>query len=192
VGRVAGERRRDVVPADLQRVARHDPHEGTLGGHQGGERDHVVLDEHVGPVPRDDLAQLWLAVLRAIDQRLVRRLHECRQLLAGGLGELRCRLVDEVDPELTGRLLFRVRVGFGQVDEVLDEAEGLQPAGPRRLGGEHDPMPPVEEHLAEPDALVGGSIRGLGQEQHGQGIAHAAHASGGRARAIRPIRRLVL
>ena len=74
----------------------------------------------------DDLAELRLAVLGAVDQRPVRRLHERRQLVHRRLGELRRGLVDEVDPELPGRLLGGVGVGLGQVDEVLDEPEGRE------------------------------------------------------------------
>ena len=174
--RVAGEHRRDVVAAHLERVAGDDPDERRVACHQCGERDDVVLDDHVGPVLGDDLPQPRLGVPRSLDQRGVRRLDEARELVAGRLGELRCRLVDEVDPELTGRPLLRVGVWLGEVDERLHEAVRREPAGPRRLGREHHPVPPVEQHLAEADALVGGPVGRLRHEHHGQRFAHAGHA----------------
>ncbi len=188
--RVAGEDGRYVVAAHLERVARDDPDERRIGGHQRGEADDVVLDDHVGPVLGDDLAQPRLGVPRALDQRGVRRLDEGRELVARRLGELRGGLVDEVDPELTGRLgAVGAGVGIrrGEVDQRLHEPERLQPARPRRLGREHHAVPAVEQHLAEPDALVGGSVRRLRHEHHGQRLAHPRHAIAG---SPRPVRRL--
>ncbi len=105
-------------------------------------------------------------------ERLVRRVDERRELVAGRLGELRRGLVDEVDPELAGRTLGRIGVGLGEVDQRLDEAVRRQPAGPRRLRGEHHAVTPVEQHLAQPDALVGRPVRRLRHEHHGQLIGH--------------------
>src|SRR5262245_42389017 len=65
-GRVAGERRGDPRPLNLQWVARDDPYERHPGRVQGGERDHVVLDDDIRAYPLDDLQQVRLAVLRAV------------------------------------------------------------------------------------------------------------------------------
>src|SRR3954453_16279534 len=45
--------------------------------------------------------------------------------------------------------------GVGEVAQVPDEPIGLDPSRPRRLGREDDPVPLVEQHLPETDALVG-------------------------------------
>ena len=151
--RVAGEDRRDVRPAHLERVARHDPDVRRVGGHQRRERDDVVLDDHVGPLPGDDLLQLRLAVLRAVDQRLERRLHERRELLAGRLGELRRRLLDEVDPELACRLCPASGSASGrrrEVDQVLDEAVRREPARPRRSAANTTRCPVSSSTLPRP------------------------------------------
>ena len=135
VRRQARVRRRDVRPPNLERIARHDANEWLPGRHERRETDDVVLDDDVRPLPLDDLAELRLAVARAVDERLPGRLHECRELLDRRLAELGRRVADEVLPELAG-VLRAVTVaagilrGRGEIDEILDEAEGLELAGP--------------------------------------------------------------
>ena len=146
-----------IAALHLQRIAGHDPHERRARGHQRREAVDVVLDDHVRLLPVDDLAQLRLAVHRAVDQRLPRRLHEGCELLDRRLAELGRRVADEVDPELTRVLGLRVRVGLRrrrQIDEILDEPERLQPAVPRRLGREHDAVAALAQGVADADAVV--------------------------------------
>jgi hypothetical protein len=96
----------------LERIARHDPHPRAPGGDDCGERDHVVLDDHVRLDLVEDLAQAVVDVFRAVDQRLPRRLDELPELLDRRLPEDRSRLADEVLPELTRLLLAFRRPGM--------------------------------------------------------------------------------
>ena len=69
----------------------------------------------------------------------------------------------------------RRRVGLGrrrEVDEVLDEPERLEPARPRRLGGEHDPVAAPAQDVADADAVVRRAVGRLGHEQDGQRLGH--------------------
>ncbi len=173
VRRQAGVRRRDVRPSDLQRIAGDDANERFARRLERRERDDVVFDDHVRRRTGDDLAELRFAVLCPVDQRLPGRLHEGCELLDGRLPELRRRVPDEVLPELT-RVLGR-RVGRWrrcQVDEILDEAEGLQPSLPGRLGREHDAMTAPPEHVTDADAVVRRAEGRLRHEQDGQGLGH--------------------
>src|SRR5258708_3843400 len=58
---------------------------------------------------------------------------------------------------------------FGEVDQVLGESKRLELALPGCLGGEDDPVPAAAEHVADPDAVVGGPVGALRHEQDGQG-----------------------
>ena len=122
-----------------------------------------------GRDPVEDLAQLRLAVHRAVDQRLPGRLDERLELLDRGLAELRRGVADEVLPELPG-VLARPRPSARrrEVDQVLLEAECGEPAPPRRLGREDHPVPPAPQYVADADAVVGRPVRRLGHEQDGQ------------------------
>ena len=71
VGRQAGIRRRYIAPGHLERLAGHDPDERCARTQQRRKRDDVVLDDHVRSLPRDDLAELRLAVAGAVDQGLL-------------------------------------------------------------------------------------------------------------------------
>ena len=128
------ERRRHTGARHLERTAGHDPHERRPRGHQRGKEHDVVLDDDVGAMRGDDLAQPRLAVLGTVDERLIGRLDERRQLLDGRLAELGRRLGDEVGPELSG-ILVAVRGGrrVGEIDEFLDEAERRRACPPTKL-----------------------------------------------------------
>ena len=176
-GRVAGERRRQRRVGDLQRVAGHDPHERDTGGQQRGEADHVVFDDHIRAGARHDPGQLLLAVLGAADQFRPDRLDPGVQLLDGRLAELRRGAGDELLPERPGVLPALIRVlawvGWpagrrGEVNQVLLEAERLQPALPRGLGREHHAVPAAAQHIADADAVIGRPVRALRHEQDGQ------------------------
>src|SRR6202042_2389522 len=95
-----------------------------------------------------------LAVLGAVDERLVRGLDERSQLFDGRLAKLRCGLGDEVGPELSCVLLAGTFGRFSEVDEFLDEAEGLELACPRALGGEDDGVATIAQDRGQSDALV--------------------------------------
>ena len=97
--------------------------ECSCGEWQRGKRHHVVLDDHVRLLPRDDLLQLWLAVLGALDERGEGRLDERRQLLDGRLAELRGGLADEVLPELPGVLSLGIRVRRCKIHQILDRVD---------------------------------------------------------------------
>ena len=89
----------------------------------------------------DDLGKLFVAVLGTVDEGLPRRPHERLELLDRRPAELRGGLFDEVGPELAGAGLPIGLVRWRrEIDEVFDEAERLETAGPRRLRGEHDPV----------------------------------------------------
>src|SRR6202044_847642 len=68
----------------------------------------------------------------------------------------------------------------GQVDQVLLEAERLEPAFPRSLGREHHPVPAAAQDVADPDAVVGWPVRAFRHEQDGQGPAGHVCSLGGR------------
>ena len=79
----------------------------------------------------------------------------------GWMNELSCSTVgcgtrrgiaDEVDPELAGVGFGAVGVGLGrrcQVDEILLEAQHVELALPRPLGGEHHAVPSLAEHVGD-------------------------------------------
>src|SRR2546425_3481058 len=79
--RVAGKRWRNVRILQLARVARDDAHPRPARRMQRRKGDHVVLDDHVGPQLVDDLAEPRLDVLRAVAERLPRRLDKTLELL---------------------------------------------------------------------------------------------------------------
>ena len=170
VDRIAAERRREVGILPFERVAAHDPYPRRAVGEQGREAAHVVLDDHVRLRAGQDLPELRLAELRAVDQRFKHRPDERVELLDRRLAELRCRLRDEVGPELPGVLVALGR--WGQVHEILLEAEGLETAAPGRLRGEDHAVPTPHEDLADPDAVVRGPIGALGHEDDGERIGH--------------------
>ena len=165
IERVPAERGWQGRVLHLQRVAAHDAHPGSSVGQEGRERVDVVLDDHVGVDPVQDVPQLRLAVRGAVDERRPDGLDERAELLDRRLAELRRRLGDEVGPELPGVLRAGVLRWRSEVDEVLLEAQRLQTALPRRLGGEHDPMAAPLEDLADPDAVVRRPVGTLGHEQ---------------------------
>ena len=114
-------------------VSTDDPDERFAGCLERRKRHDVVLDDHIRLLAGDDLADLRLAELRAVNERLPRRLHEGAELVDRRLPELWRRVADEVLPELTGVRGASARVGLRrrrEVDEILDEAERLEPAGP--------------------------------------------------------------
>ena len=162
VDRVAAELRRQRRVGELERVAAHDPHPRRAVREQRRERADVVLDDHVRLGAVEDGLQLRLAVDRPVQQRRPDGLDERGELLDRGLAELRRRLHDEVGPELAGVLLALGR--RREVDEILLEAERFQAALPRRFGGEHDAVPALLEHLADPDAVVRRPVGALGHE----------------------------
>ena len=189
-GRVAGERGRQRRVGDLQRVAGDDPDEWNPRRQQGGEGDHVVFDDDVRAGARHDLGQLLLAVPRAADQFRPDRLDPGVELLDGGFAELRRGAGDELLPERPGVLrgLFR---GRGQVDQVLLEAERLEPALPRSLGREHHPVPAAAQHVADADAVIGRPVRAFRHEQDGQrpaGHVFSLGDDGGPVRPVCPVR----
>ncbi len=97
-----------------------------------------------------------MAVSGAADQFLPYGTDDRVDLLNSRLAELRRSIADEVLPELPGVLAARPgRHRRRQIDEVLLEAERLQPMAPRRLGRENNPMAAAEQHIADPDAVVG-------------------------------------
>ena len=59
-----------------------------------------------------------------------------------------------------------------EVDEVLDEPERLEPAAPRRLGGEHHRVARFAEDVADADAVVGRAVGRLRHEQDGERLRH--------------------
>jgi pimeloyl-ACP methyl ester carboxylesterase len=116
----------------------------------------------------DDLPQARLAVPRAVDERLIRRLNERRQLLDGRLAELRHGLGDEVGPELA-RVLVIGSVGrLGEIDELLDEAERGELARPGPFGGEDDGVAPLAQNRRQANALIRRSIGRLRPEHDRQ------------------------
>ena len=99
---------------------------------------------------------------------LPRRLHESAELIERRGAEHRLGVADEVGPELTGGLLGRVGGRRRrEVDEILDEPERLEPAGPRCLGGEHHPVAVLAQQVADADAVVRRPVGTLRHEQEG-------------------------
>src|SRR5690606_19430746 len=163
-----GEDRRDVLAADLQRVAGDDADELLARRQQRREGDHVVLDDDVRVDLLDDLLEPRLAVLGAVDQLLVDRGGDGLQLLTGALAVLRPGVADEVLPELAR---VRVLLLFGrrrEVDELLPEALGFELALPGRLRREDDPVAAAAEDVGDADAVVGGAVGAFRPEQDGE------------------------
>ena len=164
------ERRHDRV-LDLGRVARHDPRPRPAARHHRRERDHVVLDDHVGLQLADDLLEARVHVDRAVDQRLPGRLDELGDLLQRRLAEDRRRVADEVDPELPRDLGLRGR--RAEPHQALLEPLGLEVAGERLLDDEHDPVAAPPQHVADAHAVVGRAVRPLGEEHDRPAVGHA-------------------
>ena len=70
--------------------------------------------------------------------------------------------MDEVDPELAGRLLLLGR--RAEPHEALLEAARLERARERLLDDEHDAVPALAQHGADADAVVGRPVGALGEE----------------------------
>ncbi len=168
IRRQSAEGRGDVGTFHLQWLAADDAHVRHTGRGQRGEAVDVVLDDHIGTLAIDDLRQLRLAVHRPIDQCLPRRLYEPGQLIEGRGTKHRLGVADEVGPELSCRLLGGVGGwGWCEVDEVLDEPERLEPAGPRCLGREHHRVALPAQDVADPDAVVRRPVGAFRHEQEG-------------------------
>ena len=160
-------------PRHLERLTGHDPDERPPGRPKCRESRHVVLDDDVGIDFIDDGSELGICVLRAVHEAAPDGLDKGRYLLVGPLAELRGRLADEVDPELTrsGLLFWR----GSHRDEALLDAEGLDLAGPGFLGRKDDAMSHADELCTDADAVVSRSVGALSGEQHGKGsIGHGA------------------
>src|SRR5207237_3194542 len=89
----------------LERVARDDAHPRPPGGEHGREADDVVLDDHVRPELVEDLGEPLVDVARAVDELLPDREDQALELVDRRPPELRCRVADEVLPELPRLLL---------------------------------------------------------------------------------------
>ena len=169
--RVAGEGGRDERILELGRVAGDDPHPGDARRRQGGEGDHVVLDDRVGADLVDDLDQALVDVAGAVAQRLEGGGDEALELLDRGLAEHRGRVADEVLPELAGVLgLLR---GRREPHQALLEPLLGERALERLLGDEHHAVPAAAEHVADPDAVVRRPVGALGKEgdrRHGVSV----------------------
>src|SRR5262245_44276461 len=126
--RVTRKGRRNVTALELERVARHDPHERNAGRNQRGKSDHVVLDDYIRPSTRDDLGELVVAKFRSGDQLFPYRLDPGIELLDRRLAELRSRCSDELLPELPG--IGIAPGGFGEVDQVFRKTERFELALP--------------------------------------------------------------
>ena len=103
-GRVAARERRNCLVLELGRIAAHDPCPRPAGGHDRREADHVVLHDRVRLELIEDRPQARLDVASAVAQGLPGRRDELAELLDRRLAEDRCRIADEVDPELAGNL----------------------------------------------------------------------------------------
>ncbi|MFD2355008.1 hypothetical protein ACFSTC_45735 [Nonomuraea ferruginea] len=137
-----------------------------LSGQQRREGEHVVLGDDVRLDPLDDLLELRLAVLGAVDQLLPDRSGDGLQLLAGALAVFGRGVADEVLPELARVLLLLGR--RREVDQVLLEPERLELALPRRLGGEDDAVAAAAEDVADRGAVVGRAVGAFRHEQDGE------------------------
>ena len=168
VGRKPAVCRRDFRSLHLQRLAADDAHERHARCGQGREAVDVVLDDHVRSLTLDDLFQLRLAIHRPVDQGLPGRLHESAELIERRRAKHRLGLANEIRPELTGGLLWRVgRRWWREIDEVLDEAQRLQATGPRCLRREHHLVAAPEQDVADSDAVVRRPVGALRHEQEG-------------------------
>ena len=170
-GGKAREGRRKRRPLHLEWVAGDNADEGGATCHKCRKAQDVVFDNDIWLHPRDDVAQLRLAVHRAVDERLPGRLDEALELLDRRLAELRRGVADEVLPELTGiRLRLAGRdLGCGsEIDEILLEPQQRELALPRGLRREHDAVAPFEQYLADADALIRRAVGRFGHEQDGQ------------------------
>ena len=163
--RIAGEDRRDVRVLHLERVARDDARPRPPGVVDRREAHDVVLDDHVGLDLVEDLAQSIVDVARAVAQRPPGRLDELRELLDRRLAEDGRGLADEVLPELAGLLLDLGR--RPEAHEALLESLRLETAGERLLDHEDDAVSALDEHLADPDAVVRRPVGPLREEDDG-------------------------
>ena len=171
--RIARRERRDQRVLDLGRIAREEPDPRARRGHDRREAHDVVLDDHVRRELVDDVLEPRLDVLRAVDQRPEGGCDELAELLDGGLAEHRCRVPDEVDPELPGDLgLCRRRP---EAHQPLFEALGLEIARERLLDDEHHPVPARPEDVADADTVVGRAVGALGEEDDRPAVAHRSH-----------------
>jgi hypothetical protein len=159
---VARERRRERGILQLERVARDDSRPRPTRGEDRREADDVVLHDHVGLNLVEDLPQPVVDVPRAVAEGAERRLDELGQLVERRLPEHGGRLADEVLPELPGLL---VRVGWRpEAHQALLESLRLEAARERLLDDEHHAVAALDEHLADPDAVVRRAVRPLGEE----------------------------
>src|SRR5262249_23176999 len=124
------------------------------------------LDDDIRRCAGDDVAELLLAVLCAVDELDPDRLYPGVELLDRRLAEFGRGVADEVLPELTG-VLRGVR-GRSQVDQILLEPQRGEFAGPGRLSREDDPVAALTQHVTDTDAVVRRSVGTLGHEQHRQ------------------------
>ena len=173
-GRIAGEDRRDVRILHLERVARDDARPRPPGVVDRREADDVVLDDHVGLDLVEDLAQPIVDVARAVAERAPGRLDELRELLDRRLAEDRRGVADEVLPELAGLLLDLRR--RSEAHEALLESLRLEASRERLLDHEDDAMAALDEHLADPDAVVRRPVGALGEEDDGAHGREPSHA----------------
>ncbi len=125
--RQAGERRRQVGVAHLERVARHDAHPGTAAQLDGRVPRHVVRRHDVRMHLVPDRHQPLVRVLLGRDQRLPDRLRHRLDLLDRRLAELRRGDADELGPGVLGS---RAAVHLGCVDRAF----GRQPPPPEPSG----------------------------------------------------------
>src|SRR5581483_6555039 len=137
------------------------------------ERHYVVLHDRVGPEIVEDLAEAFVRVGRAVDQRLPRRLEERLELLDRRLAELGGRVADEVLPELA-RVLLDLGRG-GEAHSSLLEPTGLERAGEGLLNDENHAMPSRSQDVADTHAVVGRAERAF-REEHDR-LAVLAHVS---------------
>ena len=166
--RKPGEDGRGRLAPHLERVAADDPHKGSAARTERGKAHHVVLDDHVRSYLGDDLAQAWLRVFRTVDERLVRGTHERLELIERRLAELWSCLGDEVRPELARILCLCIWRRLGKIDERFLESVRLELPLPGCLAREHHPVTALDQEVAEPDALIGRPVRGLGEEKNRQ------------------------
>ena len=140
-----------------------------------GKRDHVVLDDDVGPgaarISRSCGSQ-YRAPSTSACQVGWMNVSSCSRVGLRNSGAV-SRMKSFQNRPASCSSGPSGRLGRGQVDQVLLEAERRQPAAPRRLGREHHPVAAAAQHVAEADALVGRPVGRLGHEQDGQGRGHS-------------------
>ena len=156
-GRVAGEDGRDRRVADLERVAGDDACPRPAARVDRREAYDVVLDDERRLQLVEDLAQALVGVDGAVAERAERWLDEGDELLDRRRPEERRRLTDEVLPELAGSLL-----DLGSRPEAhqpLLESLRFEGAGERLLDDEHHSVAALAQDLADPDAVVGRTVR---------------------------------